>query len=297
MHRLGPIVALTVLACGPTTPPQGVTSDGATGGSPATDSSTSGLSGGPAPTTSTSTTEADPSTTAVATSLPHDLGAATPDLGPSRTCDAFLQDCPEGEKCVPWFPDGITPALRCVPVTGNAQVNEPCTAMKGGDGIDDCALGAICRYVDQDGHGFCVGQCTGSIDDAICPPGLSCLISAREAITICLPECHPLLGDCIGNLDCFAVGEGFECMADASGEAGQANDSCEAPNACDEGLVCLDSVSASSACDPKVQGCCQPFCQFPDGPCPNMDQQCLPWFDPMHVLPNYKDLGVCAIQE
>jgi len=46
------------------------------------------------------------------------------------------------------------------------------------------------------------------------------------------------------------------------------------------------------------QGCCQPFCDFVnmDQPCPNPDQKCVQWFDPMMPIPpGSEDVGVCSI--
>ena len=65
----------------------------------------------------------------------------------------------------------------------------------------------------------------------------------------------------------------------------------------DPGLVCIDPLDASSACDPLVLGCCQPFCELPDATCPNPDQQCVPFFDPMlpDIPPGYDKIGTCRI--
>jgi hypothetical protein len=46
-------------------------------------------------------------------------------------------------------------------------------------------------------------------------------------------------------------------------------------------------------------GCCTPFCEFPDGACPNPDQQCVQWFDPM-MLPEgdpQLDIGFCGVPQ
>lgn len=133
--------------------------------------------------------------------------------------------------------------------------------------------------------------------EPICPAGFSCAIGGESILALCFPECDPLLGDCFPEDElCIPSGEGFNCVPDASGDGGQFNDACETPDACDPGLLCLDPAATASACDLNASGCCTPFCQLPDGPCPNPDQQCLPWFDPMMpVLPGYEDLGFCAI--
>ena len=80
---------------------------------------------------------------------------------------------------------------------------------------------------------------------------------------------------------------------------GKQNDPCEFADACDKGLVCLNTASASSACMQGSQGCCQPFCEFiegQEGTCPNPDQQSLQWFDPMmEIPPGFDDVGICSI--
>ena len=80
---------------------------------------------------------------------------------------------------------------------------------------------------------------------------------------------------------------------------GKANDPCELANSCAKGLVCINAATASSACMQGSQGCCQPFCEFMmgmDGDCPNPDQKCVQWFDPMlPIPPGLEDVGVCAI--
>jgi hypothetical protein len=78
----------------------------------------------------------------------------------------------------------------------------------------------------------------------------------------------------------------------------QANDPCEFRNACDPGLLCLDSEAASSACDPRAQGCCQPFCELPDAPAPTPTKNASPGSTPMMAIPpGYEDVGFCGIPE
>lgn len=69
--------------------------------------------------------------------------------GTGFECDVFAQDCPPGEKCVPWANDGggVWNATRCSPVDDDpAAPGEPCT-VEGGptSGIDDCDAQARAR--------------------------------------------------------------------------------------------------------------------------------------------------------
>src|SRR5690242_9848822 len=83
-------------------------------------------------TTSTSTESetgqnSDPSESGSSdTSTDDETGIAEDILGPVP-CDSFLQDCAEGEKCVPWSPSGgAWDASKCVPVLGDQAMGEPC---------------------------------------------------------------------------------------------------------------------------------------------------------------------------
>jgi hypothetical protein len=269
MFRISLASAPLLLACGPLAPSLTTTE---TTTSAATDS---------APTTTTPTITPD---------------ASTP--GPVQ-CDTFAQNCPPGQKCTSWADDGgdTWNATRCVDITGDDAPTEPCTAVDGGtSGIDSCALGAMCWSVDETGHGVCVGLCSGTPEAPICPPFHYC--ASSYPLNFCFVGCDPLLQDCGEDELCIPSNGSFQCAIDASGDEGQTNDPCGFANACDAGLVCLDTPSASAACEQRSTGCCQPFCKFPDAPCPNPDQQCVQWFDPMMPIPEgYENVGVCAIPD
>jgi hypothetical protein len=295
----------SLLACGPLAPPL-----------EATTANTSTTEAPPSPTTTASetptTTTLDPTTLDLTTLDLTTSAPTTTDEIPfiikpdgnatgTITCDQFEQNCPPGQKCMPWAEGGggAWNATKCVDITGDGVPGEPCTTVGGGvSGMDDCAPGAMCWDVDINGHGICRAQCTGSAESPVCPPKFSCAISAEAVLILCLPDCDPLLQDCPGDNLCIPTGDKFTCVLDDSGEMGAANDPCEFANACDKGLMCLNTASASTACDQNSSGCCQPFCKFPDSPCPNPDQQCLQWFDPMQPIPpGSEDIGVCAIPE
>ena len=127
-------------------------------------------------------------------------------------------------------------------------------------------------------------------------PGSACAIANNGALVICLPNCDPLQQDCEEGEACIPNGDNFLCVFDISGDGGQANDPCAFANSCDPGLTCLDPMTASSVCMQGRSGCCQPFCEFPNSPCPNPDQKCVQWFDPMMPIPpGLENVGVCAI--
>lgn len=211
-------------------------------------------------------------------------------------CDVFAQDCGRGEKCAPWGEGGASTwnAKKCTPVIGTGVAGDPCTAEGMGlSGVDDCALGFMCWDVDAEGHGTCVALCTGNEQAPTCTDGLACRIVEDEVLYLCLPPCDPLAQDCPGGEECIATGGSFFCVADFSGDTGAANDVCEFANGCDPGLICLQTSEASSACDPLRDGCCQPFCQLPDGACPNPDQVCKPVYEPSP--PGFEAVGACSL--
>jgi hypothetical protein len=292
-----------LLACGPIAPPLETTTAA---------SSDTGNTTEPAPVPTTATPEPATTTTLDPTTLDLTTGVPTtteenpfivkPDGFPdSIKCDVFKQDCDPGQKCTAWAEGGggAWNATKCVDITGDGAPGEPCTTVGGGvSGIDDCGLGVMCWDVNVENQGICIKLCTGSPDAPVCPPKSDCAIPGDGVLNLCIPQCDPLLQDCPGDDLCIPTGDKFICVLDASGEMGTVNDPCEFANSCDKGLVCLNTASASIACQQGSQGCCQPFCIFPGSPCPNPDQECLQWLDPMREIPpGDEDIGFCGIPE
>ncbi len=222
------------------------------------------------------------------------------DMGGTGTCDNFLQDCPEGQKCAAWADDGSNSwnSTTCVDVDPNGgAVGDECTSTGNLTGIDSCAFGSMCWNTNAEGIGSCVALCTGTAEAPICPNNAPCTIANDGTLNLCLSTCDPLLQNCPGEDLCIPNGDNFVCILDAGGEEGQANDPCEFANVCDPGLTCLQPATAGAGCDAAAGGCCTPFCEFPDGACPNPDQSCVQWFDPMMLPENdpQLDIGVCAV--
>lgn len=299
----------TLAACGPGSPaPADESTGAATTAEPSTavDPTTTTV-----PTTSGSTTNdttTSTSTTEVSSSGDSHEFIKQPDGGPcfadaadpdkrlrcSPVCDIFAQDCPAGKKCVPWADDGEGwNSIRCIEVTGDGVAGDPCTMQDSAtSGIDDCAAGHICWDVDAELHGTCVPMCTGNIDAPVCPENTGCLIANDNVLALCLLTCDPLMQDCPVSDACVQFSKSpFLCIPDRSGDNGQANDECTGPGLCDPGLACITPMIASSACEGEI-GCCTPFCALPDGPCPNPDQMCIPWYTDMPP-PGDEDVGVC----
>ena len=175
------------------------------------------------------------------------------------TCDIYAQDCPEGEKCVPYaLRDGYLGALKCVPVLGEQAPGEPCTWGGLVEATDDCDATSICwdaQRVDGQLVGTCIVQCTGAADAPQCPPAASCFVDGNGSIVICLPDCDPLTQDCDEGDGCYWANMQFSCMAmteniPTGGACGYVND-------CAPGNLCTDAAALPSCAD---AACCTSFC-------------------------------------
>lgn len=166
------------------------------------------------------------------------------DVG-EQSCDQWIQDCPEGHKCMPYADDAGSAwnALKCTPVDPRPDaVGDPCTVTKSQlSGVDSCELGALCFNVDsQTMTGYCIALCSGSPREPSCPEGSSCNVLGEGIVTFCLLDCSPLEQDCPDGYLCTASygGDHFRCSLDTSGEAGFYGDPCDSRGQCDPGLVC-----------------------------------------------------------
>ncbi len=305
MHRVVSLAlasAVVGLGCGPS-----ISLDDASG--------TAGSTGDPSTTTGTT---APGTTMPGATTLPPDPDDADSttgggldsiafldsfgDCSPMFECDLFLQDCPDGEKCMPWANDGgnVWNATRCSPIDSDpAAVGEPCM-VKGGpaSGLDTCDQGAMCWDLDLDTlEGTCTAFCLGTPENPTCKdPNAQCATEEETALALCLPLCDPLLQDCAGGQACYPVEAFSLCVPDRSGEWGAPGDPCEYLDVCDPGNVCLDAA-AVPMCEDAL-GCCSPLCDLTDPmpPCPP-GQVCAPWYEGI-VIPagyEYEDVGACTL--
>jgi hypothetical protein len=260
-------------------------------------------------TTSTSTTTGTPGTT-VADDTSSDSTAATgwvdfimPPDGDSETieCDLWEDDCPRGEKCMPYSADGSPTwnGTRCSPIADDPGApGDPCTVEGSGvSGIDDCEKGSMCWDVDPDTlMGVCVAFCTGSPNNPVCDdPTTTCRLASEGVLILCLPSCDPLVQDCPGGEPCVPVDDDFICTPEGEGE-GQNGEPCEYLNACAAGLACIPA-DAVPGCE--AIGCCSPFCAVDDSdpPCTLEGQVCVPWFEPGQAPPEHENVGVCAVPQ
>lgn len=228
-----------------------------------------------------------------------------PDAGKGGECDLFAQDCPPGEKCMPWANDGGNSwnATICSPVAETpGQAGDACSVEGSGvSGVDDCDLGAMCWDVNpEDNTGTCVAMCTGDSSNPFCEdPNTTCVIANEGVLVLCLPVCDPLLQNCPEGQACYPVEEKWSCAPDVSGEGGVYGDPCEYINVCNPGLMCLDSALVPG-CAGAI-GCCSEVCDTSD---PAGDAQCTgagegqvctPWYDEGAAPPGYETVGACVL--
>ncbi len=288
----------------------GVGGETETGGETTASGGESGASG------ATTAASGDPSTPTgeVATGSPGTSTGADPSTGGTSgdtdfvfivdpdggglDCDFYAQDCPEGQKCMPWAHDGGSTwnATKCVEIMGDQGPGEVCKAEGGGlSGEDDCIEGAMCWDVNAENVGICAWLCMGAVDAPTCMEGFSCAVFSEGVVNICYPACDALLQDCPGGDLCLPIDDTFVCVLDASGDEGQAFDPCEFANACDPGLVCAGSASASE-CDPMATGCCVPMCSISGMTvCPGVGQECTSLYEEGMAPPAYADIGYCTL--
>ena len=199
-------------------------------------------------------------------------------------CDPFQQDCPEGEKCVPYASTGENwDANKCVPISGTGTTGEACVSGGIVEATDDC-----------DGEHFCWDEvctpfCEGTPDVPECDPGSACLISNEGSITLCIDTCDPLASDCPDPLVCAWAGFGFVCAEEAPGLGGIGED-CSQLADCSPGAVCL-SDEVLSGCESTA--CCAELCDTSqmDYPCVEAGLTCQAFYnDPPE---GYENVGVC----
>lgn len=297
--RVVPLAALLLLACGDDSGQMtGETSTAATTTtttSAATDSATS-TTGGTTQGETTGGTATEGTTGDTGCSF---LDCTTSTSGDTKQCSVWEQDCPRGEKCMPWANDGGSwNATKCSPLDPNpGQDGDKCTVTDSAvSGIDSCDLGLLCWFVDNEtGEGTCIPMCENE-SSPTCPAGKTCDISNEGVLILCLEACDPVVVDCPEGQICFpAATEGFICDFDASGDAGAYGDPCEFINVCDPGLFCADPTDVPGC---NAGGCCSEFCDINlPNTCSGMGggQECIPWYEDGEAPPGLGHVGACAI--
>jgi hypothetical protein len=283
-------IALLGLACGP---PQ-LIGDGEPGtesgdmttdevpSNPSTSSTSNTTANANSSTTETDTSDSEPDET-FSTFVPvSEVGGCS--------CDPFAQDCPEGEKCVPYASSGDSwDGNKCVSVTGDLVTGEPCTYGGLIEATDDCDATGICVDRDGDMLGTCHAFCMGTADDPECPDAELCEIAEYGTVALCVEQCNPLLQDCEPPLGCYWEDTGFHCLP---GGEWPIEDPCSYVNDCPPGNMCVDA-SLLPIC--VGEACCTSLCEIGlvDNLCLIPGSACVPFFEQGTAPEGLELLGLC----
>ena len=307
-HRLA--IALLLAACGPLVADTGDDTSSTTRTDPDGGDDRPGTS---AVTTTATTTNATSSTTSVDESSSAITDPSSVDSLDSVSfidtldggqvtieCDVWAQDCPKGEKCMPWANDGGDEwnATRCSPIVDLPEApGDPCFVEGSAwSGIDDCGARSVCWGVDPETNGgTCYAQCSGTEADPQCEDGRACWVGYEGTITMCVSICDPLAPMCATGETCVLI-DGADWVARcipmqlvAGLEYGA--QCLEEVFPCAEGLVCAGKEHVPGC----VGNCCTTLCDTSmPAECPDAasGQQCWPLFGAMPP-PRFANVGAC----
>lgn len=212
--------------------------------------------------------------------------------GPGE-CDPYQQDCPAGQKCLPYDPDaqGVWDSTRCTTVVAEpAGLGERCTMTAGPatGGEDTCDHGLVCWDLVGD-SGTCAELCGCGDASPTCETQDNvCAVLHGGAVGVCRPTCIPTdLDTCGSNQVCVFTPAGiFQCL-NALENAG-VGEPCDASNACGPGLACSSSPACTTA------ACCVAFCDTEDPA--SCEGTCTAVFPSGAPHECYDALGVCSEQ-
>lgn len=214
-------------------------------------------------------------------------------------CSTWEQDCPRGEKCMPWANDGGNAwnATRCSPVDPNPDApGQSCSAVDSGvSGVDTCDGTSMCFNVDEQLSGGCTPFCIGSPENPGCADAdRTCTFGGDGVLALCLLSCDPLEQNCPQGQGCYSAPSGFLCTTDASGDGGADNEACGFLNDCDPGLICIPPMQTAGC--KSNQGCCTPYCDVNvPGTCLGDGEDCVTFYAEGKAPPGLEDLGVCVL--
>jgi hypothetical protein len=210
--------------------------------------------------------------------------------GAATNCDPLAQDCPEGEKCVPFASSGGTyDDNKCVPITGSQMPGEPCTSGGRVEAQDDCDGESMCWAVQGDlSMGTCYAFCEPGY---VCPEGQGCLVANEGVVNLCHDSCRPHHPeDCKAGAVCTWANEQYLCLENI--ETLEPNAPCMEGETCAPGQACVPA-SDLDAC--MSASCCTDLCDTaePD-PCP-APLTCQPWFEQGQAPAGLETMGSCRL--
>ncbi|MFV8755860.1 hypothetical protein ACNOYE_35355 [Nannocystaceae bacterium ST9] len=208
------------------------------------------------------TTAGETETTAGETETASETTASetTTDDPEGAACQADLQDCPEGYKCL--LRRGAADwEFVCLPVLGDQGVGEQCQHDGVVAGTDDCDVDSWCiGPFDPNGapwDGLCYPFCVGGV----CELGEDRCVGIGN-LPVCAPICDPLLaGSCASSSEAciYREPEGFVCFPTGA-EGAALGEPCETAVSCEAGLHCSPKVVG---CDADAF-CCTEYCDTTD---------------------------------
>jgi hypothetical protein len=206
----------------------------------------------------------------------------------TAACDPMQQDCPDGEKCVPWASQGGNwDATKCVPVNGDNMVGEACQYGGVVESTDDCDENGWCFAADEQGAGTCYGFC-GSGES--CPDGQHCLVANDESIAVCIDACVPHHSEnCAAETACVAIEDAFVCLPI---ETLPQDAPCSLGDYCALGQACVPGVQLDSC---AAENCCTDWCDTsePD-PC-TVPLTCQPYWPQGQAPAGLETAGICRL--
>jgi hypothetical protein len=240
--------------------------------------------------------------------------STTNGTGPDNECDLCLQDCNEGDRCVPVSdqPDLIPDRLTCEPEANSPVLNgERCQIEEYyGSGKDNCEIGTFCVLDDLNSlEGTCQSFCCTESPESGCEPHEICEpfftgYDQVPPVPLCMPECDPLQPTSCADADrpgwtCIPTDIGpacrFVCVPETPRNDGDdlsdQGQPCLLWSDCKPGLHC--QPAEATACAEGEDGwCCTAFCDpgEPDN-CPS-PLECVPMGC---EDPNSSHVGACVL--
>ena len=212
-------------------------------------------------------------------------------------CDVVLQDCPAGEKCMPWANDGggVWNATRCSPIDPEPVASGEACTVEGSatSGLDDCDMDSMCWGVNPDTlTGTCADFCDPDQPQAYCSEAETCVVANEGVISICLSRCDPLQPDaCSEGEACTIVGGDPVCVPSFTGGGHTCADS-----RCDPGELCAPA-DVVAQCEDTY--CCTSWCDLeaaePDLACPVRGEICQPYYPDGDAPTGFEHVGYCGV--
>ncbi|MEM6296195.1 MAG: hypothetical protein AAGA54_33290 [Myxococcota bacterium] len=224
-------------------------------------SGSSGTRGSDEDTTSGPPWETEGADDTLATTSGCGFTCPPPGGGPQGGCDIFGDDCPDGERCMPWANDGgeLWNATRCSPRADEpAGPDEACAfEFSPASGFDTCDDGLWCRprtlATLEDDVGECVALCNGGSNQ--CAAGELCVPQGRAPVGRCSAPCDPFdIASCAETEGCWPVGPSFGCAIRLGGGP-QGEGRCQLDAQCGSGSLCTADGNCAAYCNLDAPNC------------------------------------------